>query len=293
MFKRITLFILTNIFVMVTISIVLNLLGIQPYLTANGINYESLMAFCLVWGMGGSLISLALSRIMAKMMMGVKVIDPRNPAGNNEVLQMVHNLAKGAGLSTMPEVGIYESPDPNAFATGPTKNRALVAFSSGLLSSMNRQQIEAIAAHEIAHIKNGDMVTMTLLQGVVNAFVMFFARIIGYAVSTQVKEESQAMVRMVVTIILDIALGILGSMVVMWFSRQREFRADAGAAKLAGKSGMISALQALGRISGRMPVEEHASVAAFKISGRPSRFMKLLSSHPPMQERIARLEALT
>jgi heat shock protein HtpX len=255
----------------------MNLLGVQPYLDRTGINYNNLMAFCLVWGMTGSLFSLAISRMMAKWMMGVKVIDPKNPGSNSDVLQMVHNLARGAGISTMPEVGIYESPELNAFATGPTRNRALVAFSSGLLRAMNRQQVEAVAAHEIAHIKNGDMVTMTLLQGVVNAFVMFFARVIGYAVSKNVKEESQAMTRMLVTLVLDIVLGILGSMVVMWFSRQREFKADAGAAKLSGKAGMISALEFLGRASGRMPMneEEHASIAAFKISGHPSKFMRL------------------
>jgi len=292
MFKRITLFILTNIMVIVTISIVLNLLGVQPYLDKNGINYQNLMAFCLVWGMTGSLFSLAISRMMAKWMMGVKVIDPRNPGANNQVLQMVHNLAKGAGLSTMPEVGIYESPEINAFATGPSKNRALVAFSSGLLRSMDPRQTESVAAHEIAHIKNGDMVTMTLLQGVVNAFVMFFARVIGFVVSKNVKEESQAMVRMLVTLVLDIVLGILGSMVVMWFSRQREFRADAGAAKLAGKEGMISALQFLDKVAGRGYIEQHESVAAFKISGQPSKFMKLLSSHPSAAERIEALKRL-
>jgi heat shock protein HtpX len=294
MFKRITLFILTNILVITTISIVLNLLGVQPYLDQNGLNYNNLMAFCLVWGMTGSLFSLAISRMMAKWMMGVKVIDPKNPGQQADILQMVHNLSRGAGLSTMPEVGIYESPEVNAFATGPSKSRSLVAFSSGLLRSMNRQQVEAVAAHEVAHIKNGDMVTMTLLQGVVNAFVMFFARVIGYVVSKNVKEESQAMTRMLVTLVLDIVLGILGSMVVMWFSRQREFRADAGAAKLSGKAGMISALEFLGRASGRMPMnqEEHASIAAFKISGHPSKFMRLLSSHPSMEERIARLNAL-
>ncbi|MDZ4785773.1 MAG: protease HtpX [bacterium] len=293
MFKRIGLFILTNILVITTISIVMNLLGVQPYLTANGIDYQNLLIFCFVWGMTGSLFSLAISRIMAKWMMGVKVLPPGSAGEYNGIVEMVHNLSRGAGLSKMPEVGVYESPELNAFATGPTKNRALVAFSSGLLRSMDRQQIESVAAHEISHIKNGDMVTMTLLQGVVNAFVMFFARVIGYAISKNVRAESEAMVRMIVTIFLDIALGILGSMLVMRFSRHREFRADAGAAKLAGKAGMISALQFLGRASGRMQEEPHASIAAFKISNRPSRFFKLLSSHPSMEERIARLNSMT
>ena len=278
---------------MVTISIMMNLLGVRPYLSRSGIDYNSLMVFCLIWGMGGSFISLAMSRFSAKMMMGVKVISPENPGAHAELLNMVTQLARAAGLPKTPEVGIYESGEVNAFATGPTKSRALVAFSSGLLRTMSRSEIEGVAAHEIAHVANGDMVTMTLIQGVVNAFVMFFARVIAFAVSRSVREESEALVRFLVTITLDILLGILGSMVVAWFSRQREFRADAGGAQYAGRGDMIGALTALQRLHGRAEVEgeaQHASLAAFKISSVPKGgFMALFRTHPPLEERIARL----
>jgi heat shock protein HtpX len=288
MFKRFFLFALTNVLILVTISLVINLLGIKPYITAQGIDYSSLMAFCLVWGMGGSVLSLLISRIMAKMMMGVKVLEPGRAGQHEGLVQNVHQVAKAAGLP-MPEVGIYESPEVNAFATGPSKSRALVAFSSGILRQMNQKELTGVIAHEIAHIKNGDMVTMTLLQGVVNAVVLFLSRIIAFAASQGVKEESRHMVHMLISIVLDILLGILGSVVVMWFSRQREFRADAGSAKLAGKDSMIAALQALGR--GTMVADEPASVATLKIAGKPSRFMGLFSSHPSIEERIRRLEA--
>ncbi|HAR43341.1 MAG TPA: protease HtpX, partial [Bdellovibrionales bacterium] len=183
-FKRISLFLLVNFLVIITISVILKLLGIQPYLTAYGIDYGNLMAFCLVWGMGGAFISLALSRIIAKFAMGVKVIAPdtHDPA-LQDLVQMVHQLAKSAGLPAMPEVGIYNSPEVNAFATGPTKSRALVAVSTGLLQRMHRAEVEGVLGHEIAHVANGDMVTMTLIQGVVNAFVMFLARAIAFALA--------------------------------------------------------------------------------------------------------------
>ncbi len=291
MIKRVFLFIVTNLAVMITISIVLNILGVQPYLSRQGINYNSLMVFCLVWGFGGALISLAMSRVSAKWMMGVKVLQAGSAGQHEGLVQMVHNLARGAGLSTMPEVGVYESPEVNAFATGPTKNRSLVAFSSGLLKTMGPKEIEGVAAHEVAHIQNGDMVTMTLLQGVVNAFVMFFARVIAFTISRNVREESQAMVQFMTVLALDILLGILGSMVVMWFSRHREFKADAGAATLAGSNSMIAALQGLQRLYGRgADAEQHASLSTMKISGKQGRFGGLFSSHPPLEERIARLQ---
>lgn len=288
--KRIALFILTNILVLVTISLVINILGVQPYLNANGIDYYNLMIFCLIWGMGGSLISLGLSRIMAKTMMGVKTIKPGQSNELDELINMVTRISRAAGLSTVPEVGVYESPDVNAFATGPSKSRSLVAFSSGLLRSMNRDQIEGVAAHEIAHISNGDMVTMTLIQGVVNAFVMFFARIIAFAVSQSVKEEQRRMVQFIVVLALDIVLGILGSMVVFWFSRHREFRADAGSARFVGRDKMIAALQFLGRL--RAAPEDHASIATLKISGKSSGWINLLASHPPIEQRIRALESM-
>jgi heat shock protein HtpX len=282
--KRIVLFILTNILVVMTISLLLNLLGVRPYMTANGIDMGQLAIFCLVWGMGGSLISLAMSRMSAKWMMSVKVI-PRTSSEYAWVVLMVEHLAQKAGLPKMPEVGIYESPEVNAFATGPSKRRSLVAFSTGLLSSMNKNEIEGVAAHEIAHIANGDMVTMTLLQGVVNAFVMFFARIIGYVVSQNVREENRHTVQMLVTFALDMALGILGMIVVCAFSRHREFRADRGGAQYAGKQDMIGALQRLASNTRRY--DEQPALAALKISGGVG---KLFATHPPLEERIAALQ---
>lgn len=289
MIKRVALFLLTNLLVIATISIVLNLLGVGHYITSAGMDYQSLMIFCLVWGMGGAFISLALSRIMAKAMLGVKVIKPGQGGEYEWVYEMVSQISKSAGLPT-PEVGIWASPEMNAFATGPTKRRALVAFSTGILANMDRQQLAGVAAHEIAHIKNGDMVTMTLLQGVMNAFVMFLARAIAFAISQSVKPEQRHWVHFLVVIVLDILLSILGSLVVMAFSRHREFRADAGSAQLVGRESMIAALKMLAR--GRMlPQSEAASLATLKISGkRRGGFMRLFASHPPLEERIAKLE---
>lgn len=289
MLKRLFFFFLTNILVLLTISIVLNLLGVKPYITAQGISYESLMIFCLVWGMGGAFISLAMSRFMAKMMLGVKVIDPASPGEYRWLYDMVAQHAKQAGLPNVPEVGVYPSPEANAFATGPMKSRSLVAFSSGILNSMNTDQLSGVAAHEISHIANGDMVTMTLLQGIMNAFVMFLSRIIAFAVSQGVKEESRWMVNMLVTVVLEILLSMLGMIVIFWFSRQREYRADAGAARLAGRERMISALELLGRA--RLLPQQQASLATLKISGKSRGFMALFASHPPLEERIARLQS--
>ncbi len=283
--KRIFLFILTNILVVLTISILLNVLGVRPYMTANGIDIQQLAVFCLIWGMTGSLISLALSRVMAKWTMGVQVI-PRTSSQHAGLVMMVEQLARKAGLTTMPEVGIYESPEVNAFATGPSKNRSLVAFSTGLLNSMNQNEIEGVAAHEIAHIANGDMVTMTLLQGVVNAFVMFFARIIAWAVSQNVREENRYMTQYMVTFLLEMVLGILGMIVVCSFSRYREFRADRGGAQYAGKQDMIAALQRLAANTRRY--DQVPTMSAFKISGGVG---QLFSTHPPLEKRIAALQS--
>ena len=279
---------------MVTITLVTSLLGVNRYLTAYGINYEALAGFCLIWGFGGAFISLALSRIIAKWTMGVKLIEPERASGfEKELVQTVYQLAQKAGLSKMPEVGIYESPDLNAFATGPTRNRSLVAVSSGLLRSMNRNEVEGVLAHEVAHIANGDMVTMTLVQGIVNAFVMFVARIIGYAVSQTVKEENRHLVNMLVVIVCEILLGILGSMAVAWFSRLREYRADQGGAQLAGREKMISALQCLQRSYGHMEADNAPqSVAAFRISNKRGGLLALFSTHPPLEERVARLRGM-
>ena len=278
---RITLFILTNLLVVATVSIILSLLGIGHY--QGGGNIGTLAVFCLVWGMTGSIISLLLSKVMAKWTMGIKVIDRTTPQ-LGWVVTMCEQLSQKAGLPVTPEIGIYESPEVNAFATGPTKRRALVAFSTGLLSSMTKDEIEGVAAHELAHIKNGDMVTLTLLQGVMNAFVMFFARIIAFALSQNVKEESRATVQFLVTIVGEIVLGLLGMLVVRWFSRWREFRADRGGAQYAGKADMIAALERLKR--NHEMYDNQPSLATFKISGGASH---LFSTHPPLDARIKAL----
>ena len=286
--KRIVLFLITNILVMLTITILVQVLGLGRGLGGGGL--AGLMIFCLVWGMAGSLISLALSRVMAKRMMGVQVIDPNTIDPTERTLvEIVHGLARGARLPALPEVGIYDSPEVNAFATGPTKSRALVAVSSGLLGRMNRDEVEGVLGHEITHVANGDMVTMTLLQGVVNAFVLFFARVIAFAVSQNVREESRGMVNFLVVIVLQIVLSLLGALVVAAFSRWREFRADHGGATLAGTPKMIAALERLRR-NAEMIDTSHEALATLKIAGAPSRFMALLASHPPLEERIARLQ---
>jgi len=286
--KRIVLFLITNILVMLTITILVEVLGLGRGLGGGGL--AGLMIFCLVWGMAGSLISLALSRVMAKRMMGVQVIDPSTVDPTERTLvEIVHGLARGARLPALPEVGIYDSPEVNAFATGPTKSRALVAVSSGLLGRMNRDEVEGVLGHEITHVANGDMVTMTLLQGVVNAFVLFFARVVAMAVSQNVRQESRGMVNFLVVIVLQIVLSLLGALVVAAFSRWREFRADHGGATLAGTPKMIAALERLRR-NAEMVDTSHEALATLKIAGAPSRFMALLASHPPLEERIARLQ---
>jgi heat shock protein HtpX len=296
-FKRILLFMAVNLLVVLTISVLLNVLGVRPYLTAYGMDYGSLMAFCLIWGMTGALISLSLSRIMAKWMMGVQVIDPqtRDPE-LQDLVQTVYALAKGAGLPAMPEVGIYDSPEVNAFATGPTRSRSLVAVSTGLLDRMNREEVEGVLGHEIAHVANGDMVTMTLIQGVVNAFVMFLSRVIAFSLSQALRSQddrershSPGMLYYVVQMVLEIVFMILGSMVVAAFSRWREFRADAGGARLAGRQSMINALEALRRTYELIDPTAQPAVQTLKISSRPKGIMAMFSTHPPLEERIERL----
>ncbi|MFT4551940.1 MAG: heat shock protein HtpX [Chlamydiales bacterium] len=296
--KRFGLFILVNFLVIITLSIILRLFNIQPYITQYGIDYQALMAFCLVWGMGGAFISLAMSRIMAKWMMGVSVveIDTRDPNLQN-LVSTVHDLAKNAGLSTMPEVGIYRSMEVNAFATGPTRSRSLVAVSTGLLERMNKEEARGVLGHEIAHIANGDMVTMTLLQGIVNAFVMFLARAIAFAVMRGGKERegqgSSYFAYYMTVIFLEVILMVLGSIVVRWFSRYREYRADAGGAQLAGRENMIAALQKLQATYGVQ--DKDSSQNAFqtmKISSSSSGFMRFFASHPPLEDRIQRLKEM-
>lgn len=295
--KRIGLFVAVNVLVMVTISLVLNLLGVTSYINQYGLNYESLMIFCLVWGMGGAFISLALSRVMAKWMMGVQIISPqaRDPE-LRELLDTVHQLARSAHLPVMPEVGVYESPEVNAFATGPTKSRSLVAVSTGLLHRMMKEEIKGVIGHEVAHIANGDMVTMTLVQGVVNAFVMFLARAIAFALTMAGRkddEQSQGspVAYYAVQMVLEVAFMILGSMVVAWFSRYREFRADKGGARLAGRENMIQALESLKKTFESVDPTAQPAIQALKISSRPGGIMKFFSTHPPLEERIKRLRS--
>jgi heat shock protein HtpX len=290
MFKRIGFFILTNILVMVTISIILNLLGVRSYATASGINLSSLLIFCLVWGMTGSFISLLISKQMAKWAMGVQTIDPSRAGGvEGELVEMVRRLSNTARIP-MPEIGIYDSPEVNAFATGPTKKRSLVAVSSGLLNSMDKNEVEGVIGHEICHIANGDMVTMVLIQGVVNSFAMFLSRIISFFVSQMVKEELEYLVRFILTIVLDIVFTILGSIIVSYFSRKREFAADLGSAKIAGKSNMIAALRSLQRTFEGPADPRGASLASLKISSGKKGFFHLFSTHPSLDDRIAALE---
>jgi heat shock protein HtpX len=290
MFKRISLFLATNIAVILVLSIVLRLLGVDGYLQESGsdLNYESLLIFSAVFGFGGSFISLAISKWMAKRATGAQVItQPRNEV-ESWLLNVVERQARQAGIE-MPEVAIYQAPDMNAFATGARRNAALVAVSSGLLQSMPRDEIEAVLAHEISHVANGDMVTLTLVQGVVNTFVIFLSRIVGFFVDRVVlrNESGHGLGYFVSVIVAQIVLGILASTIVMWVSRKREFRADAGSAELNGDQPMIRALERLGR---GQPAELPEQLAAFGISGgRAGGFKKLFMSHPPIEDRIAAL----
>jgi len=289
--KRIFLFVATNIAIMVTLMIVLSLLGFTGYLTATGIDYAALMVFSLVWGFGGAAISLLMSRWMAKMAMGVQLVDGRTGQAELDWLhQTVASLARKANLP-MPEVGIYDSAEVNAFATGPSKRSSLVAVSSGLMRSMRREEIEGVLAHELSHVQNGDMVTMTLIQGVVNAFSIFFSRVIANIVRQLVDERISGLVFFVTTIVFDIVFSILGMFVVAWFSRAREFRADAGAAVLSSRENMIAALQRLAANKALVDTSQ-PQLATMKISGAKS-WLALASTHPPLEERIAALQRPT
>jgi heat shock protein HtpX len=295
MLKRYGLLIATNVLVLLTLSILAQVLGVNRWLTERGVDYRLLAAFCLLWGFGGAFISLGISRIMAKMAMGVQVIDPRRPGEFGDLVDTVHRLAQKAGLPAMPEVGVYDSPEINAFATGPSKSRSLVAVSTGLLRRMDRDEMEGVLGHEVAHIANGDMVTMTLIQGVVNAFVMFLARAIALALASSGRRDGEGNgghMNYFVVFMLEMAFSFLGMFVVAWFSRYREYRADAGGARVAGREKMVGALAALNRFHGvNAQVESRPSVATLKISGKTGGLMALLSTHPPLEDRIARLQA--
>ena len=292
--KRMFFFALVNIAVLMTISIILKVLGLEPYMNARGLGYEGVLVWSLIWGMSGAFISLLLSKTLAIRGMGLTVIDEHsmNPT-ERDLVESVHRLATDSHMAKMPTVAIYDSPDINAFATGPSKNNSLVAVSTGLLRNMNREEVNAVLAHEVSHIVNGDMVTMTLIQGVINSFVLFFSRILGQIIANSLRGDDERspsfMLQFAIEMVLQVAFGILGSLVVNWFSRQREFRADAGASGLVGNLGMIAALERL-KLNTNAPVDtkEQAAFASLKISGS-SKLSNLFSTHPSLDERIARL----
>ena len=287
--KRILLFVLTNVMVVAVLGIVGSLLGVNRYLTGTGLNLTALMGYSLLMGFGGAIISLLISKPMAKWTSGVRIIN--QPANQDEawIVETVRKLADKAQIG-MPEVGIFEGA-PKAFATGAFKNSALVAVSTGLLQGITHEEIEAVIGHEVAHIANGDMVTMTLIQGVMNTFVVFLSRVISFAVDSFLRRGNDnsgpGIGYMISTIVLDIILGFAAAMVVAWFSRHREFRADAGSAQLLGRKQPM--INALARLGGMVPGELPKSVAAFGIAGGIG---KLFSTHPPMEERIAALQQL-
>jgi heat shock protein HtpX len=286
---RILLFVITNFAVLLVASVTLRLLGVEPWLNANGINFNSLLIFGALLGFGGAFASLAMSKWTAKRAMGVQVIaEPRNEQ-EAWLVETVRRQAGQAGIG-MPEVGYFDSPAPNAFATGARRDAALVAVSTGLLQRMSRKEVEAVLGHEVSHVANGDMVTLTLIQGVVNTFVFVASRIIGQIVDRVVfrNERGQGPAFWITTLVAQFVLSFLATMIVMWFSRRREFRADHGGATLAGRQNMVAALQALGRGSEPLPEK----MAAFGISGgRGEGLKRLFMSHPPLEERIAALQA--
>jgi heat shock protein HtpX len=288
--KRVLLFLVTNFAILIVASVTLRLLGVEPWLDANGINFTSLLIFGAVLGFGGAFVSLAISKWMAKRMMGVQVIESPRNVHEAWLVETVRRLAGEARIG-MPEVGWFDSPSPNAFATGARRDKSLVAVSSGLMQRMSRGEVEAVLGHEVSHVANGDMVTLTLIQGVVNTFVFVASRLIGSIVDRVVfrSESGRGPGFWVTTIVAELVLAFLATMIVMWFSRQREFRADGGGARLAGRQNMIAALQALGRGHEESLPEK---MAAFGISGRRGEGLRrLFMSHPPIEERIAALQA--
>ncbi|MBD3618238.1 MAG: protease HtpX [Chromatiales bacterium] len=292
--KRIFLFLATNIAILVVLSIVLNILGVDSLLQANGVdlNMQAVLIFAAVFGFGGSFISLAMSKWMAKRAMGVQIIERPGNSSEQWLVETVRRQAQAAGIG-MPEVGIFNSPEPNAFATGASRNNALVAVSTGLLQNMTADEVEAVLGHEVAHVANGDMVTMALIQGVINTFVIAISRVIGHVVDRVVfkTEQGYGPAYFITVIVAEIFLAVLASMIVMWFSRQREFRADRGGADLAGREKMVAALR---RLQQRAHGEDMpGQLAAFGISGRGKHGLaRLFMSHPPLEERIAALEQM-
>jgi heat shock protein HtpX len=287
--KRIVLFVVTNLAVMLVLGLVVNLFGLNRFLTANGLNLTGLLAFSAVMGFGGAIISLLMSKPMAKWSTRAQVINDSPDPTHQWIVATVRRFADKAGIS-MPEVAIYQG-EPNAFATGAFKNSALVAVSTGLLQGMNREEVEAVIGHEVAHVANGDMVTMTLIQGVMNTFVVFISRVVGYFVDRVVlrnNSDHPGIGYYATTVVLDLLLGVLAAIIVAWFSRQREFRADRGAAQMMGNARPMQ--HALARLGGLPPGELPQTVKAMGIAGVPSGLMKLFSTHPPIEERIAALQ---
>ncbi|MEY3296660.1 MAG: putative protease HtpX [Pseudomonadota bacterium] len=287
--KRIVLFVVTNLAVMLVLGLAVHLLGLNRFLTANGLNLPMLLGFAAVMGFGGAFISLLMSKPMAKWTTRAQVINDSADPTHRWIVQTVERFAQKAGIG-MPEVAIYEG-EANAFATGAFKNSALVAVSTGLLHSMNRDEVEAVIGHEVAHVANGDMVTLTLIQGVMNTFVVFLSRVIGYFVDKVVlrnTNDGPGIGYYVTTVVLDIVLGVLAAIIVAWFSRQREYRADAGAAALMGRKQPM--INALARLGGMDPGQLPQSVQNMGINSRPSGLMALFSSHPPIEDRIRALQ---
>jgi heat shock protein HtpX len=287
--KRIVLFVLTNLAVMLVLGLVVNLFGLNRFLSANGLNVTGLLVFSAVIGFGGAIISLLMSKPMAKWSTRAQVINDSPDATHQWLVTTVKRFADKAGIA-MPEVAIYQG-EPNAFATGAFKNSALVAVSTGLLQGMNRSEVEAVIGHEVAHVANGDMVTMTLIQGVMNTFVVFLSRVIGYLVDKVVlrnNSDAPGIGYYATTVVLDLVLGVLAAIIVAWFSRQREFRADRGSAELIGDARPMQ--HALARLGGLPPGELPQTVKAMGINAAPSALMRLFSTHPPVEERIAALQ---
>jgi heat shock protein HtpX len=300
MFKRIALFMVVNLLVILTLSVVLAVLGVRPYLAQHGIAYEALLAFCAVFGFGGAVISLLISRWTARMSLGVRLVDPDDPRSPEEatLVNMVRDLCDRAGLRTLPWIGIYRSPEVNAFATGPSRSRSMVAVSTGLLEHMDARAVRAVLAHEVSHIANGDMVTMTLLQGVVNTFVMFLARVGAFAIDQVLRSRSRDgedrglgfLGHYLLVMVLESVLMLLAMPIVFAYSRWREYRADAGAGDLTSPSDMIHALKAL-QAAAEIRDDRAPALATMKINGHDQGLIGMLyASHPPIPKRIAALQ---
>lgn len=295
-FKRIALFLLLNFCIVITLSIIIELLGLNIYLHRGGIDFSHLALFCMIWGLGSAFISLALSRAMARWFMGVQIIDPARASGEEKrLLDHVHALARKAGMRYMPQVGVFSSKSPNAFATGPSAKRSLVALSDSLINDLSEDELGAVIGHEITHITSGDMITMTLIQGVINGFVMFLARACAFIAaqalsgrSRNSRSNASPMVYYLFVVLFEVCFMTLGMLLVAAYSRWREFRADTGGAQLTSRPAMAHALQAINKQS--KPIKQQGAFDALQIHTTRSRLLRLLSTHPPIEERIARLQ---